>query len=61
MRMGSATSGFTPHIRVYGPDGVKLCEAYIYNPAISTNACLLPSDGTYTLLANDYNGADTGS
>jgi hypothetical protein len=61
VRMGSATSGFTPHIRVYGSDGVKLCEVYTYNPAISTSACLLPSDGTYTLLVNDYNGADTGS
>lgn len=61
VRMGSASSVLAPHIRMYGPDGVKLCETYSYSPAIDTGGCLAPSNGAYKVLVNDYNGADSGS
>jgi hypothetical protein len=61
VRMGSAATTLDPHIRVYGPDGVKLCEVASYNRAITSYGCLLPNDGSYSILVNDYSGADTGT
>jgi hypothetical protein len=61
-RVGSGTSPLSPHIRLFGPDGIKLCEAYNGNRvALDIPACLLPTDGSYTIVVNDYAGVDVGS
>ena len=61
-RMGSTAAGLSPHIRLFGPDGIKLCEAYNANySGVDIAGCLLPTDGAYTIVVNDYNGADTGN
>src|SRR5262245_38377571 len=59
-RMGRRTSGVSPHIQVQAPGGATVCEAYSYNAAVDTSVCLLPSSGTYTLLASNYNSTNTG-
>jgi hypothetical protein len=62
LRMGSSTSELYPHLRIYGPDGVKLCESYrLYQAAVDIDACLLPSNGNYTILVNAYSSANTGA
>jgi hypothetical protein len=55
------TSGtFWPEIRVYDPDGTKLCEES-GSASAEIADCTLPVDGTYTLLAGDgFDGTKTG-
>jgi hypothetical protein len=62
VRVGSTSTGWTPHIRLYGPDGTKLCETYNGNyTALDIPACLLPADGSYTIVVNNYNAALSGN
>ncbi|MEW5870510.1 MAG: PPC domain-containing protein [Chloroflexota bacterium] len=56
VRMNKPSGGsLVLETRVYGPDGVKLCEAYNAVPA-EIASCTLPSAGTYTILATDLLG-----
>ncbi len=61
-RMTCAVNVIDPHIRLYGTDGVKLCEAYGSSSSYMSGkaefvGCTLPFSGTYTLLAGTH-GAD---
>ena len=59
----TATAGsLQPVLRLYGPDGSKLCEAIAYPaPTGEIASCAIPTSGTYTLLALDRLGTGTGS
>ena len=62
VRMSGTARKLPPGVRIYGPDGAKLCNAtnYDYAPAEITS-CALPSDGSYTLVTFDGgNGGSTG-
>jgi hypothetical protein len=61
VRVGSATTLWDPQIRLYGPDGVGLCEAHSSSSGVDIPGCLLPGNGSYTIIVNDYASADTGS
>jgi hypothetical protein len=60
LRMGRSASVPTPQLRLYGPDGVQICEAH-HSSVADISGCILPSDGSYTILANAYSSAETGS
>ena len=53
VRMSKSSGDLWPEIRVYSPDGTKLCEAYSSATA-EIASCTLTSTGTYTILAYDY-------
>ncbi len=55
VRMSRSSGDIVPEIRVYSPDGTKLCEAYNSFPA-EIASCTLPSPGTYSILADDLLG-----
>ena len=57
----SKTSGsLWPGIRIYGPDGTKLCETSSSATA-KIASCTLPVTGAYTILVYDsFNGTYTG-
>lgn len=65
VKMSAADGTIDPYIRLYGIDGVKLGEAYtyaMYNDGEAViDSCTLPFSGTYTLLASEYRGNDTGN
>ena len=48
-----------PRLRLYAPDGVRLANIYDYNSAVLEYR--LPGPGTYTLLAMDHQGDETGA
>jgi hypothetical protein len=55
-RMGASAGGaLYPEVRLYGPDGTKLCSGWGGDMA-ETGNCPLPSNGTYTILADDHYG-----
>jgi PKD repeat protein len=64
--MGFTTSGPDPYIRIFDPDGNSLssCQAFKTNTGHGNPAefshCLLPSDGTYTLIVSEFLGDETG-
>jgi hypothetical protein len=49
-------SFFYPTVRLYGPDGAKLCEAVGHNDTNEIAGCILPSSGTYTIIVAAYEG-----
>jgi uncharacterized protein YdeI (BOF family) len=59
VRMNKSSGGLWSEVRVYSPDGAKLCEAYSSAMA-EIASCTLPSIGIYTLLAYDHFGTYTG-
>ena len=61
VRMTTTAGMLWPGIRLYGPDGVELCNDE--RPSSSEIvSCTIPSSGTYTLLAYDsFNGTLTGN
>src|SRR5512135_2052528 len=60
VRISKSTGDFWPGIRVYSPDGTKLCETNAPTTA-EIASCPLPSTGTYSILAFDsFNGTLTG-
>ena len=60
VRMTKASGDLWPGIKVYGPDGVMLCEAFSVGSA-KIASCTLTSDGTYTILAYDDSGTFAGT
>lgn len=59
---GVGTSqGINPSVRLYAPDGLNVCSAWTFGTSVETGDCLLPADGRYTLIVNDYNEANTGN
>ncbi|MCD4737861.1 MAG: hypothetical protein K8R89_01195 [Anaerolineae bacterium] len=65
VEMSVSQASIDPEIRLYGTDGVKLCEAHAlstYADAVARiSSCTLPFSGTYTLLAGDYMAGETGA
>ena len=63
MIAGAMTSGLLdPQVRLYGPDGIMLCQAYSGSGGMAEiNDCPLPSNGTYTILFADYYYSETGN
>jgi len=65
VRMNAAKLTIDPYIRLYGTDGVKLCENYDLSSFSDATAeiasCTLPFSGTYTLLASDYGANEIGT
>ena len=60
VRMTATSGNLWPEVRLYAPGGGKLCEEYGPTTA-EIGECALPSDGTYTILADDgFNGTYTG-
>jgi hypothetical protein len=61
VRMSKSSGSLWPHIIVQNPDGTYLCGGVnVTNHATASTECTLPSTGTYTILADDYNGTATG-
>jgi PKD repeat protein len=69
VKMGFTTAGPGPQIRIYGPNGetLSLCEAYnydinrVYAYSAEISSCLLDKgSGTYTIIASESNGDETG-
>jgi hypothetical protein len=58
--MTTTSLGIYPSIRLYGPDGVQLCQANGYPGVVEIGRCVLPSDATYTIVATNYNGSGSG-
>jgi len=59
VRMSTTSGELDPYIRLYRPDGVKICEASSWGAAEITN-CTLPVSGTYSILASDDYADETG-
>ena len=61
VRMSTASSYLYPGVRLYGPDGTKLCDnSGLFLAEVAS--CSLPSTGTYTVLAFDSDdGSHTGT
>ena len=59
VRMTRTSGDLVLQVRLYGPDGAKLCEATNAYPA-EIASCTVPSTGTYTILAGDLLGIRTG-
>ena len=55
VRMRTVSGDLWPGIRLYGPDGTKLCEDEAASAA-EIAACPLPGSGAYTILAFDSLG-----
>ena len=61
VRISESSGNLWPGIRVYSPDGTKLCEASGFGYGTAEIAtCSLPSTGTYSILVDGYNGTNTG-
>jgi predicted DNA-binding ribbon-helix-helix protein len=60
VRMSESAGNFYPEVRVYNPQGTKLCESGYNTTTAEIPSCALTSDGTYTILAFDYYGTYTG-
>ncbi len=60
LRMSNNVTSFWSEVRVYSPDGIKLCEN---NGPDTTEiaSCTLPSNGVYTILASDSYGTGNGN
>jgi len=59
LRMNRTSDSLSPEVRIYGPDGTKLDEAW---SAAGTELAdtSLPSTGTYTILIGDHWGKSEG-
>jgi hypothetical protein len=59
VRMSLTSGVYRPGIRIYNPDGTARC--WVNGDTIAEIPyCTLSSDGTYTILANDYYGDGSG-
>ena len=56
VRMGRSSGNLWPEIRIYGPDGVMVCDDYDTITA-EIASCSLVATGTHTILA--YDGIDS--
>lgn len=61
IRAGSSISSLNPALRLFAPDGSEVCKVFSYGVIGEITTCLLPADGAYLLLFNDYTDAGTGS
>lgn len=62
LRMAVTSGDMRPSIRVYDPDGVKVCAAASrYADSVEIASCILPRSGVYTILVTDYNATSTGA
>ncbi len=60
VRMGRSAGNLWPGLRVYDPNGLKVCENGS-SVAAEIAACTLSNDGVYTILAfDDWDGTYTG-
>jgi hypothetical protein len=59
VRLSTNMSSIVPDVRVYSPDGTKLCQAYNSYPA-EIASCDLASTGTYSILVDDLLAINTG-
>jgi len=60
VRVSKSSGNLWPGVRIYSPDGTKLCEASNSVTAVIPS-CPMPSTGTYTILIYDgFNGTYTG-
>jgi hypothetical protein len=60
VRMSKSSGDLWAGIKVYSPDGTKLCEVF-YPSTAEIASCNIPSTGTYSILAYDgFNGTFTG-
>jgi hypothetical protein len=54
VRMSQSSGNVWPGIRIYGPDGTKLCDKHSSDSVTAEIAsCSLPDSGTYTILGYD--------
>ena len=60
VRMQTTSGGLDPQIKLYDSGGSKLYSAWGSYYAAITN-CTLPGSGTYTIVADDYGGTDSGN
>jgi hypothetical protein len=61
VRMSTLPGTLWTYLHVNNPDGTALCGAYnAFNSSRIELDCTLPGTGTYSILAGDYNGTDTG-
>jgi hypothetical protein len=61
VRMSKSSGDIWPEIRVYSPDGIKLCETHSPTTA-EIASCTLTDAGTYIILVDDgFNGTFTGN
>jgi hypothetical protein len=60
VRLAETTSDLEPTIRLYDPQGDEVVDVTDYSLA-EVNALQLPASGTYTLLACDSHGDETGT
>ena len=62
LRVAITAGDMRPLVRVHAPDGTKICEvASSYAPGAEIARCVLPQDGTFTVLAADASAVKTGS
>jgi hypothetical protein len=60
VRVSKSSGTIWPGVRIYGPDGTKMCEEGSSTSALIPG-CSIPSSGTYAILAYDsYSGTYTG-
>lgn len=59
-RSVGTSQGINPSIRLYAPDGLPVCSATTFGTSVETDDCLLPVDGRYTLIINDFFEANIG-
>ncbi|KAB8140748.1 hypothetical protein F8S13_22350 [Chloroflexia bacterium SDU3-3] len=61
VRMGATPSGMRAQVRVFGDDGVNLCEDYTYAVIAQAGPCLIPRTGTYTVVVTPWSQVLTGA
>lgn len=60
LALSRSSGSFTPYLRVYDTGGALIC----YNarsPAATIDSCVLPADGRYTVIADDYYRSSVGN
>lgn len=62
LRMSVTAGNMRPSVRIFNSDGSVLCQVtQPYAPGVELSRCVLPQDGTYTVLATDTSAVKTGS
>jgi hypothetical protein len=57
----SSAGGLDPELRIYDPNGARVCTVHAYDRIAEIDACTLATAGTHTLLIGDYGGGDVGN
>src|SRR5437773_1656237 len=53
LKLASVVSALDPEMRVYGPNGAYLYQAYGYGPVAVTKDFVAPQSGTYSVMVRD--------